>query len=160
ADIGLEGRLAVQRIIDNAQGRWQVLEAAEFAIKRCAKTFYAHVVAERGGCQQLDTNLVGQHIGEVQTQLGVAVQCGCAGSCCSADFDSAAIFTRINSNRTSADDNVPRLVGLGQGSGESCGQQGSGKQGLAHSVKLHPDMGALRWGNGRARCTVAFDPAQ
>src|SRR5690606_40842087 len=85
--------------------------------------------------------------GDVQAQLGVAVQSGAGASSAGAvEFEGAASLTRINSNRTSADDNVPRVVGLGQGSGESCGQQGSGKQGLAHSVKLHPDMGALRLG--------------
>lgn len=69
-------------------------------------------------------NLVGKHVGKVQAQLSVAVERGfgagnIAQNCM---IDIAAVLMRINSNRTSANDDVPGLEGLGEG-GQRQGQR-------------------------------------
>ena len=86
----------------------------------------ANGVAERSGGQQLDAQLVGDHVGEVQTQLGIAVQrCAAAGDRAkSCMFDRAAVLTRINRNRTRTNNDVPRLVGVGERGSDGQGQGG------------------------------------
>ncbi|MNJ68592.1 hypothetical protein D3C77_648530 [compost metagenome] len=71
AQVGLEGGVAVQRIDHGAEGRRQVGDFAQFAIQagntgERAHALDTHIVSERRGSQQLDTNLVGEHVGEVQ----------------------------------------------------------------------------------------------
>ena len=81
---------------------------------------------ERGGSQHFNSPVVGQHVRQVQTQLGVAVEGGgSAGLRYTADLDAAAILFRVNSNGTGANDDVARLVGL---SGYRNGQQDGGEE--------------------------------
>src|SRR5690606_24174860 len=118
--VGLEGRTVIQRVVHRADSRRQVLDAAQLV----DDTGHADVVAERGGSQQLDTDLVGQHVGKVQTQLGVAVQSGAGtGQRCASQFYCATALTRINSGRAGADDNASGLVGLGEGSRQQSGNK-------------------------------------
>ena len=92
-----------------------------------------HVMGEGGGCQQLDTDLVGQHVGEVQTQLGVAVYRGLgAGQSGSINLERAAVAIGIDRHRTRTNNDVPRLVSVGERGGNGQGQGGSNEQSLAH----------------------------
>ena len=78
---------------------------------RESETFGADVVLERSGSQHFNSPVVGQHVRQVQTQLGVAVEGGgSAGLRCAANLDAAAILFRVNSNGTGADDDVAGLV--------------------------------------------------
>lgn len=73
-------------------------------------------MAERSCGEQFDTDLVRHHVSEVQTQLGIAVQgSASAASTGSVKLQIAAILTRINGNRTSANDDVPGFESLGEG---------------------------------------------
>src|SRR5690606_25530651 len=124
-DIGLHGGLLVHRVVDHAEGRRQVLDITQL---EPAQALGADGVFERSGGQQLDTDLVGDHVGEVQTQLGVAVQSGLEARLRStANFDVAAVFVRIDGHGTGAHDDVASLESLGKGSGDGQGQQGSGE---------------------------------
>src|SRR5690606_6754197 len=137
ADIGLERRGVVQRVVHHAQ-RWrQVLDAAQLAIqpgKAALQTGNAYVMAERGSRQQLDPYLVGDHVSKVQTQLSVAVQSGLSAQVAQgAMFDAGTVLTRINSDRAGADNDVTGLVGLGDGSRQQSGnkQQAGGESGYS-----------------------------
>src|SRR5690606_266480 len=140
AHVGLKGGLAVQRVVPHAQGRRQVSDFAQLAIqagfiKYLTQTLHMHVMGEGSGGQQLDTDLVGQHVREVQTQLGVAVHGGLgAGQSGSIHFECTTVPIRIHYYRTRSNDDVPRLVGVGKRSGNGQGQSGSSKQSLAHGV--------------------------
>src|SRR5690606_25589932 len=61
ADIGLESRARIQRVVHGTQGRRQVLDVRQFAIqagKRSRHALDAYAVAERRGGQQFDTDFV------------------------------------------------------------------------------------------------------
>ncbi|MNR37637.1 hypothetical protein D3C85_1556760 [compost metagenome] len=88
---------------------------------------------ERGGCQQFDTDMVGQHVSAGQAELGVAVQGGFGAADLGAgDGQVGAVFVRRNGGRACADDQVAGLVGLGQGGGDSKGEKGSSEKRLVH----------------------------
>src|SRR5690606_31307888 len=132
AHIGFEGRAVIQRIVDQADGGWQMFDASQFSVNRSAQSLYAYIMTERGGRQQLDTDAVGQHVGKVQPQLSITVQRGFATQVSRYGMlDAGAVFVRINSYRASTNNDVTGLVGLGNGSGQQRRgkQQGGGKSG-------------------------------
>src|SRR5690554_4412859 len=133
-DIRLEGGVAAQGVIHGTQGRGQVSNLAQFAVQ-AAHALDGHIMGEGGGRQEFDTDLIGDHVGEVQAQLGVAVYCHfTAGLFCASHMNRTAIPIRIHHYRTRSNDDVPRLVGVGKRSGNGQGQSGSSKQSLAHGV--------------------------
>src|SRR5690606_20488130 len=124
----------IQRIVDQADGGWQMFDASQFSVNRSAQSLYAHIMTEWRGGQQLDPYLVGEHVGEVQPQLGVAVQGRLAAQvACYSMLDAGTILTRINSDRAGADNDVTGLVGLGDGSCQQSGnkQQAGGESGYS-----------------------------
>ncbi|MNR22644.1 hypothetical protein D3C85_1396090 [compost metagenome] len=88
---------------------------------------------ERGGGQQLEADVVGQHVGESQTQLGVAVQ-GClgAGHLGAVELDVAAVLVGSGSDRTGTQDEVASLVGVGNRGCKRQSNERGAKQGLVH----------------------------
>ncbi|MNC73381.1 hypothetical protein D3C75_1245660 [compost metagenome] len=63
----------VQRVVHQAQGWRQLLDGAEFAVDHSKRgVLELDVMLERGGCQQFDRQVIGDHVREVQTQLSVA----------------------------------------------------------------------------------------
>ncbi|MOA09126.1 hypothetical protein D3C78_1289350 [compost metagenome] len=108
-----------------------MLDVGQVAIQageRPRHAFHAHGVLERGSRQQLDTDVVGHHVGEVQAQLGVAVQSGLGARYARAqraDVNVAAVFIRINGCGTGTHDDVAGFESLGKRSDYGQGQQGS-----------------------------------
>ncbi|MCY1548400.1 hypothetical protein D9M68_845070 [compost metagenome] len=108
-----------------------MLDICQFAVQP-AQALDANLVFERRGRQQTDTEVVGQHEGAGQTQLGVAVDGRLAAESGAVQFEDRAVFLRIDGSGTGAQDDVARLVGLGKGGGQCGGQDGKGEQGIAH----------------------------
>ena len=82
-------------------------------------------MAERRCGQQFDTNIVGDHVSEVQAQLCVTVKCrSAAGNLAKYSVvDVTAAFLRINGDCTGTHDDVASLVCLRQWGGNCQGQQ-------------------------------------
>ncbi len=82
-------------------------------------------MAERRGRQQFEADVAGQHIGEVQAQLGIAVQRGAGagnvGVQC-ANPDIAAAFVRVYGDGACTQDDIARLVCIGGRRGDGQGQ--------------------------------------
>ena len=95
------------------------------AFAQTVDCIHADVMAERGGSQQFDTEIIGDHVGEVQAQLGVAVQRSAAAGDLAQNgvIDVAAVFVRINGDGTGTNDDVASLVGLSDGGSDGEGQQ-------------------------------------
>ncbi|MNR21896.1 hypothetical protein D3C85_1388250 [compost metagenome] len=68
--------------------------------------------------------MVGEHVGEGQAQLGVAVQ-GRLGAryLAAVEFQVAAAFVGGNGDGTGTDDDITRLVGVGDRGGECQGHE-------------------------------------
>ncbi|MNP72926.1 hypothetical protein D3C76_1695670 [compost metagenome] len=88
---------------------------------------------ERGGGQQFQADVVGEHVGEGQAQLGIAVQC-CLGTrdLAAIKFQVAAAFVGGNGDGAGTDDDITRLVGVGDRGGKGQGREGGTEQGLVH----------------------------
>src|SRR5690606_35584248 len=127
AHVGLEGRLIVQWVVHDTQGRWQVFDISQFAIQagnpgRSTHALNANLMAEGGRGQQFDPDLVGQHISKDQTQLGIAVKRGTGSASSSTiEIELAAVLARINRNRTCTNDDIASLVSLSDGSSQQSG---------------------------------------
>ncbi|MCY1180269.1 hypothetical protein D9M73_207010 [compost metagenome] len=75
---------------------------------------YADSVLEWCCGQQLDTDMVSDHVGEGQAQLGVAVERGLgAGNLRAVKFQFATVFVRSCRCSAGTDDEIAGLVGLG-----------------------------------------------
>ncbi|MCY1314641.1 hypothetical protein D9M70_653160 [compost metagenome] len=88
---------------------------------------------ERGGSQQFQTNVVGQHVGECQAQLGIAVQ-GClgAGHLGAVELDITAVLVGSGGDGAGTQDEVASLVGVGNRGCERQGNERGAEQGLVH----------------------------
>ena len=79
--------------------------------------------------------MVGEHVGDVQPQLGVAVhgrlaaQVGAAQGA-SVDLDVGAALVGIHGDGAGAQDDVAGLVGLGEGGGQGEGEQAETEEGM------------------------------
>src|SRR5690606_12528548 len=128
--VRLEGRLGVERVVDQAQGRRQVSEAAQLQVTGDGSVLHVHIVGEGGGSQQLDTNAVGDHVGEVQAELGVVAQGGLAaqvgtGQTAAVDLHARAVLVGLHGDGTGTDDDVAGLVSLSGGGGDGGREQGN-----------------------------------
>ncbi|MNP65855.1 hypothetical protein D3C76_1614850 [compost metagenome] len=110
-----------------------MLDVGQLAVQAAAQAFDADGVLERGGGQQLQADVVGEHVGEGQAQLGVAVQ-GRLGArdFVAVEFQVAATFVGSGGDGTGADDDIACLVGVGDGGSERQGREGGAEQGLVH----------------------------
>ncbi|MNN64030.1 hypothetical protein D3C81_1794490 [compost metagenome] len=135
ADTGVRLELGARlhRVVLQRQGRWQLLDVGQLAVQPAAQALDAHGVLERGGRQQLQADVVGEHVGEGQAQLGVAVQ-GRLGAryLVAIEFQVATAFVRRSGDGAGADDDIARLVGVGNRGGERQGREGGTEQGLVH----------------------------
>ena len=111
-----------------------MLEAAQLAIG-CIEdgALDPHVVLERRCRQQFDAQIVGEHVGEVQAQLGVtahgrfAAQVG-AGEAAAINLDAGGIGLRVDGDGAGTDEDIAGLVGLGNRGSDGEGQQRGSEQ--------------------------------
>ncbi|MNP15081.1 hypothetical protein D3C76_1074240 [compost metagenome] len=109
----------------------------------------AHFMLERGGGQQADAQMVSEHVGAGQAQLGVAVQGGFGTADLGAgDGQAGAVFTRVDGGGAGAEDHIAGLVGLGQGRGDGEGEQRGGEKMLTHG-KLQSVLNVFGWSQFR-----------
>src|SRR5690606_30544557 len=147
AHVRLEGRLGVERVVDEAQGRRQVREAAQLQVTGDGSVLPVHIAGGGGGCQRLETYAVGHHVGEVQAELGVVAQGGLAaqvgtGQTAAVDLHARAVLVGLHGDGTGTDDDVAGLVSLGGGGGNGGREQGNAEQCFAHGI-LH--IGSLKF---------------
>ncbi len=90
-----------------------MLDIGQLAIQARPEAFDRYGVAERCGGQQLDADVLGQHVGEGQAQLVFAVDSRFgAGDLGTVEAHFAAVFVRLDVRDTGANDKVARLVGV------------------------------------------------
>ncbi|MNT39980.1 hypothetical protein D3C72_1762680 [compost metagenome] len=133
ASVRLEARIWLHWVVLQRQ-RWrQLLDVRQLAVQPAAQTFYADGVLERGSCQQLQADVVGEHVGKGQAQLGIAVQ-GRLGArhLVAVELEVAAALVRGGGDGACAQDHVPRLIGVGGRGGERKGHKRGTQQGLVH----------------------------
>lgn len=141
-----------------------MLEGTELAVGGAeGSVLELHVMLERGGRQQLDTEVVGDHVGEVQAQLGVAAHGGLAtevgaGQRAAIDLDAGTVGFRIDRDRTGANDDVTGIVGVGEWGGEGERNERGAEQGLVHGGS----RGRFEFtgSNGKERTDQVLDSAQ
>ncbi len=132
--IGLEFRGRVHRVVLQRQGRRQLFHVRQLAIEPRPKTFDRNGVLEGRCRQQLKAHVIGEHVGEGQPQLSVAVQRRFGAR----DFGAVqlqvpAFFVGRRGSGTRANNKITGLVGVSsEGDTECKREQGHAEQGLVH----------------------------
>ena len=142
AAVGLEGAVGTAHgVVLEQQGRRQLLDVGQLAVQARAEALDVDLVVERSGGDQFHAPLVGEHVGEGQAELGVAVDSRLGTALLGAvQLDVGTAVVGIDGGEAATDDEVTGLVSLnirsGERGGDGEGQQGSGKPGLTHD-ELH-----------------------
>ncbi|MNP44845.1 hypothetical protein D3C76_1387230 [compost metagenome] len=110
-----------------------MLDVGQLAVQPAAQALDPYFMLERCGGQQLDADVVGEHVGEGQAQLGVAVQSSLGARHLAAiELQVAAALVRCSGDGARAQDHVPRLVGVGDRGDERKGRERGTEQRLVH----------------------------
>lgn len=90
-----------------------MFDIGQLAVKPGAQALYGYGVIERRGSQQLDADMVGEHVSERQAQLSIAIERRFgAGNLGTVQADFTAVFVGLDVGCTGANDEVARLVGV------------------------------------------------
>ena len=119
-----------------------MLEGTQFAVGGCqAGALEFDVMLKRCGCQQFDTHMIGDHVGEVETQLRVAAH-GCLATQVGArqraliNLDAGAVGLRVYRDGTGTHDDVAFRVCMGQRGDDGERKGGCAEQRLVHGSSI------------------------